>query len=218
MREPIKNFVRIVARDLPICGPVYEFGALQVPGQESFGDLRPFFAGKEYIGCDMRAGLGVDKVVNLHKIELPDGVAGTVLVLDTLEHVEFVRKAIEEIWRITAPGGMAVVSSPMNFPIHTYPCDYWRFTPEGLKSPLAIFDQKMVTYAGPPWFPHTVVGVGFKNPVSEEFAGFEDDLARWQTRWREKTGNRWVSLVRYIAPAALFETRRRWQWTERDKA
>lgn len=50
MRESIKQFVKVVADTLPILEPIYEFGSLQVPGQESFADLRPFFPSKEYVG------------------------------------------------------------------------------------------------------------------------------------------------------------------------
>jgi hypothetical protein len=63
MRESIKQFVKIAADTLPILEPIYEFGALQVPGQEGFADLRPIFAGKEYVGCDMREGPGVDRIL-----------------------------------------------------------------------------------------------------------------------------------------------------------
>jgi len=218
MRKPIKDFVRIVAESLPLRPPIYEFGALQVPGQENFGNLRSFFPGKQYVGCDMRAGPGVDKVLDLHKIELPDGIAGTVLVLETLEHVEFVRKAVEEVWRITTPGGMAIFSSQMNFPIHNYPCDYWRFTPHGFESLLKIFDHRIVTYAGVPWFPHAVVGIGFKSLVPEGLAALEDQLGAWQARWREKGGKRWISLVRAVAPPILLEMRRKRNWMNRDES
>jgi hypothetical protein len=55
MRESIKQFVEIVADMLPILEPIYEFGALQVPGQEGFADLRPIFAGKK--DCNKVASL-----------------------------------------------------------------------------------------------------------------------------------------------------------------
>jgi len=71
MRGSIKEFVWIVAETLPVLEPIYEFGSLQVPGQEGFADLRPIFEGKRYIGCDMREGPGVDLVLNLHAIDLP---------------------------------------------------------------------------------------------------------------------------------------------------
>ena len=56
MRESIKEFVKIVSETLPIPEPIFEFGSLQVPGQEGFADLRPIFPNKKYIGCDIREG------------------------------------------------------------------------------------------------------------------------------------------------------------------
>ena len=170
MRQNIKDFANIVSTILPIIEPVYEFGSFQVPGQIEFADLRPLFPNKEYIGCDMREGPGVDKILNLHAIDLPSESVGVVLCFDTIEHVEFPRKALEEIHRILKPNGIAVISSVMNFPIHDYPHDYWRFTPEGFKSILRPFSSSFVGFQGSKHFPHTVVGIGFKGdrpPLTE---------------------------------------------------
>jgi ubiquinone/menaquinone biosynthesis C-methylase UbiE len=82
----------------------------------------------------MRDGPGVDKLLNLHDIDLPSESVGTILCFDTLEHVEYPHRALEQIYRILKPDGIAVVSSVMDFPIHDYPYDYWRFTPEAFKS------------------------------------------------------------------------------------
>ena len=179
MRELIKSFVETLAGELP--APVYEFGSYQVAGQEGFADLRIFFPGKKYVGCDMREGKGVDLVLNLHEIDLPDSVAGTVLILDTLEHVEFCRKAMSEVYRILMPGGMVVASSVMKFQIHDFPHDYWRFTPEGFKSLLREFSYSSVDSVGEAEFPHTVVGVGVKGDVPEErIRSFADKMAKWK--------------------------------------
>lgn len=179
MREIIKSFVELLAKELP--DPIYEFGSFQVEGQEGFADLRVFFPGRKYIGCDMREGKGVDLVLNLHEINLSDSIAGTVLILDTLEHVEFCRKALSEIYRILRPGGMVVVSSVMKFKIHDYPHDYWRFTSEGFKSLLREFSYSLVESVGEAEFPHTVVGVGVKGDVPEErIRSLADKTAWWK--------------------------------------
>jgi len=185
MRELIKQFVKICAETLPISEPIYEFGSLQVPGQEGFADLRPFFPGRQYIGVDMRKGAGVDVILNLHQINLPSESVGTVLILDTLEHVEFPRKAIEESYRILKPNGILIISSVMNFPIHDYPHDYWRFTPEAFKSLLAPFKSSLVGFAGKSNFPHTVIGIGFKGPIAENvMSEFARKLKDWKKYWR----------------------------------
>lgn len=185
MRQIIKDFVQICALTLLISEPIYEFGALQVPGQEGFADLRPFFPGKEYIGSDMQEGSGVDIVLDLHKINLPSETAGTVLLMDTLEHVEYLRKAMDEVQRILKKEGMVLMSSVMLFPIHNYPYDYWRFTPEAFRSLLKPFESSFVDFAGPQEsFPHTIVGVGFKSAVEDELIKeFRERINNWKTYW-----------------------------------
>lgn len=184
MRESIKQFIRIISETLPIAEPIFEFGSLQTPGQEEFADIRPIFPGKEYVGCDMRDGPGVDRILNLHNIEVPPGSVGTILVLDTLEHVEYPRIALEQVYEVLKPGGMAVITSVMKFPIHEFPYDYWRFTPQGFKSLLNNFAYEFVDFAGDERFPHTVVGIGFKDHTpADSLNEFEKKFVRWKKTW-----------------------------------
>lgn len=198
MRESIEQFVKIAAETLPILEPIYEFGSLQVPGQVGFADLRPLFPGKKYVGDDMQDGIGVDIILNLHHIDLPSESVGTVLILDTLEHVEFPRKAIEEVHRILKPNGLIVISSAMNYPIHDYPYDYWRFTPEAFRSLLKSFTSSSVDFAGESDFPHTVVGIGFKWLISKSAMNeFTKKIKHWKGYWinagRRIGWKRWVT-------------------------
>jgi len=79
MRSSIREFAKLCAQTLELQEPIYEFGSLQVPKQEGFADLRPFFKGKQYVGADVQEGPGVDVVLDLHKINLPDNSVGTIL-------------------------------------------------------------------------------------------------------------------------------------------
>lgn len=163
MRENIRAIVQRFSYDLKLLDPVIEFGSLQVPGQEGFADLRPFFPQKKYIGCDIRRGVGVDRIENLHKINLPDGFAGTVITMETIEHVENPFLALDEINRILKPGGYLLMSSHMNFPIHNHPYDYWRFTPASFYLLMRKLPVRRVFTQGQRLFPHTVLGVACKN-------------------------------------------------------
>src|SRR5574341_430370 len=155
MRLLINQYVRICAGTLPCAEPVVEFGSFQVPGQDDISDLRIFFPDKKYIGADMRQGPGVDRVLNLHQIDLPD-----------------------------KPAGVLILGSVMNFPIHDYPHDYWRFTPEAFRSLLKPFSHTVVVAAGESLFPHTIVGVGFKGPVDGlDLSGFRREMEAWERHW-----------------------------------
>ena len=133
MRDHNKAFCRLVSETFDCPGPVFEFGSYQVEGQVDYADLRALFPGKEYVGCDMRPGPGVDRVEDVSAIRLPDASAGTVLCIETFEHVFEVRRAFDEVFRVLKPGGLFVITSPLNFRIHGYPDDYWRMTPNCLR-------------------------------------------------------------------------------------
>lgn len=199
MRHNIKEFVAIAARCLPIQDPIVEFGSLQVPGQEEFADLRPIFPGRNYVGADMREGLGVDRILDLHSIDLPSESVGSVLCLDTLEHAEYPHLALREIHRILSPThGVVVISSVMDFPIHDYPYDYWRFTPTAFESLLKPFKHAFVGFAGRETFPHTVVGVGFKGDVPD-LSALTEQYRKWQRAQRYE----FKQVVRLLTPPAL---------------
>ena len=189
MRKTVKNFVQQIVGVIPIIGPIYEFGALQVPGHEGFADLRDLFPNLHYVGADIQTGIGVDSILDIQKIDLPSESVGAVLVLDTLEHVEFPRKAVEESYRILKPDGVFIISSVMCFPIHDYPHDYWRFTPEGFKSLLKIFNLSFVESAGPKNFPDVVFGIGIKGmtlkPKLEQLTKTLQKNNTLKTGWKE---------------------------------
>ncbi|RAV22510.1 class I SAM-dependent methyltransferase [Paenibacillus contaminans] len=181
MRKIISDFVTVCAAFLPYDGPVYEFGSLQLPGQLGEADLRPYFQGIKYVGCDMRPGPGVDELMNLHRIDLPENTAGLVLCMDTLQHVEEPSTAVIEMHRVLKPKGILIISTVLISPIFPCPADYWRFTPEALELLLAPFDRVIVDIAGDPHFPHTVVGIGFKGAFSDnELQAFTDYLVLWK--------------------------------------
>jgi len=167
MRDNVKTFVGDVAELFEIPEPIYEFGSLQVAGQEGYADLRPIFPGKRYVGCDLRIGVGVDRIEDLMGLSLGDETAGTVLILDTLEHVENCHRAMDEVYRILKPEGVLAISSVMLFPIHEYPSDYWRFTPEAFRLFLRRFQTALVSHEGEPEIPHTVFGLASKSRLPE---------------------------------------------------
>jgi SAM-dependent methyltransferase len=181
MQESIREYVEFFSRTVKPASPIYEFGSRQADiGSDA--NLRGYFPDcDEYIGCDMQPGTGVDRIMNIHSIDMLSESVPTVLCLDTLEHVEYPRRAVEEMTRILKPDGVLLISSLMNFPIHNHPNDYWRFTPEGFHSLLASFPTSHVGYYGPDDFPQGIFGVGWKKEtvIPEEFL---KAFAKWRRR------------------------------------
>ena len=211
MRESIRQLVKIVADSFPVEEPIYEFGALQLPGFEDFADLRSFFKEKSYVGCDMREGRGVDKVLNLHNIDVPDGSVGTVITCDTLEHVEFPHTALTEIHRILKPGGMVFLSTVLDFRIHDSPADYWRFTPDGLKSLLKPFSFVFVGSVGRESFPHTVIAIGVKGSRNSNLSLdlFLPKFEHWKKAWKNPKGKSLKDTLYLFVPPILLGLDRR---------
>jgi SAM-dependent methyltransferase len=111
----------------------------------------------------MQHGTGVDQIENIHGLSFKSGSVGTFLMADTLEHVSDPIRGMQEVHRCLREDGVAIFTSVMHFPIHAYPNDYWRFTPEAFRLLAEPFPVKAIFYAGPAGFPHTVCGVAAKS-------------------------------------------------------
>src|SRR5262249_28602937 len=72
MNHSLHGVARAVAGAFSLPEPVLEIGSFQVAGQEAIGDLRPLFAGREFLGIDARPGPGVDQVADVQALPFPD--------------------------------------------------------------------------------------------------------------------------------------------------
>lgn len=186
MRAHIKEFVEICARTLPITEPIYEFGSLWPPSQGAFADLRYVFLDRKYVGVDMQSGAGVDLVCALPDTKIQDGCVGSLICVDTLEHVEYLRDSLSEFHRIMNDGAVIIVASVFSFPIHNYPQDFWRFTSEGLRSLLRDFISVNYGFIGPELSPSTVWAIGFKVKVpSYDQNNFLKEILSWKNKWEK---------------------------------
>ena len=165
MRHEGRKWIEKTVKGQEIQGPIIEMGAFRVPGQETLADLRPLFPGKQYIGCDQQPGPGVDRIENIEDINIADNTAGTILCIDTLEHVKNTFKACKEMFRILKYGGLIIISSVFLFPIHNWPNDYWRFTPAAFELLLEDFKDVQTEWDGQEKFPIGIYAHGRKPPA-----------------------------------------------------
>jgi len=183
MHGNIHSFVASIAESFPAFGPIYEFGSYIVPGQEGIGNLRSLFPGRKYVGCDMREGPGVDRIEDLSRLTIADNSLPTILCVETLEHVFEVRRAIDELLRVLAPGGLLCISVPFNFRLHNHPDDYWQISPSCLQGLLAPLGAMAVGWQGTDKFPHSVFAIACKAPVPTWFA---TGIGRFTTAFQQR--------------------------------
>lgn len=191
MRVTVLNLLERLSRGVEMPGPIYEFGAFRVPGQRHLPPVRSFFPGREFHGCDLQPGDGVDEVQDLHDLKLPDDSVGTALLFDTIEHVRVPWRALAEIRRCLKPGGLVIMTSHWYFPIHAYPDDYWRFTASGFRSLFEDLEPVALAMCGLKRLPHTVLGIASKGPLLDTAAtsAIQGIVAAWSRRgahsWKE---------------------------------
>jgi len=184
-----------LARTVQFPEPIYEFGSFRVPGQEHLPNVRDYFPGKRFVGCDLRPGPGVEELQDLHALSLPDDSIGTALLFDTVEHVRDPWTAMRELHRCLKPGGMVLMTSVWYFPIHAYPDDYFRFTASGFLTLLEPFDSPVVEMCGLKRLPHTVVGIASKGPMAPDV---EAAVRREMTAWKRRGSRSWKETVQEL--------------------
>lgn len=146
MREAVVNYVRWVIGRYPLEGPVLDTCAGWEPNL-----YEPLFPGYKYIKQDMQDydPPCIDLICDVCDMKaVPDASMGVVLNMESLEHIAYPQKAIDEINRVLKPDGFLILTTVMHFKIHRTPKDYWRFAPDGLELLLKRFKIADCTLEG----------------------------------------------------------------------
>ena len=131
MREAVIKYVQWAVERYPDEEPILDTCAGWEPNY-----YQPLFPGKRYIKRDMRDfdPPCIDIICDICDMKpIPDESIGLVLNLESVEHIAYPQKALDEIYRILRPNGLLILTTVMHFKIHRCPKDYWRFTPDGLE-------------------------------------------------------------------------------------
>jgi SAM-dependent methyltransferase len=210
MNQFLNGVARAVAETFDLPGPILEIGSYQVPGQEEIANLRSLFPGKPYIGVDVRPGPGVDRVADVEALPHADASIGTIIALNTFEHVPRFWRGFSEALRVLRPDGALFVSCPFYFHIHAYPSDYWRFTPQAFELLLEEYPTRILGWHGPVKRPANVWALAFREGhrslTPAQFEQYRTLLRRyaqqplaWRRALRYRLG-RWLCGRRPFAP------------------
>ncbi len=137
MREAVIQYVKWAIGRFPYQQPILDTCAGWEPNF-----YQPLFPGKKYIKQDMQDfdPPCIDLICDVANMEsISSESIGLVLNLESLEHLPYPQKAIDEIHRVLRPDGLLILTTVMHFKIHRTPKDYWRFTPDGIELLLSRF-------------------------------------------------------------------------------
>lgn len=161
MVECIYNLIKTIAGIDQYDGTVVEIGSRLY----SKWDFRNCIKYDRYIGYDLDDGPGVDTTDSK---TLPYRETDVIICTSVLEHDVDPLKTISLIKRLLRDNGKAIVTIPFYYRMHSFPSDYWRFTPDGLKLVLKREFFNVITFGvGREIFPHNVIGL-INSVVSNE--------------------------------------------------
>lgn len=151
MREPVRDYVRRIINHYDFEDPVLDCGAGWEPNY-----YEPLFSNRRYLKQDMQDydPPCIDIVCDMCDMrEVKDESIGLVLLMESLEHIVYPQKALNEIFRILKPNGLLILTTVMAMGIHKCPKDYWRFCPDGIELLLRAYKIVDFTLEGYPSFP-----------------------------------------------------------------
>lgn len=126
-------------------GILFDMGAGKAPYEPWF---TPYVS--HYIKSDafVFRGGSPNLVADGHQLPIKNESADTTVSFYVLEHVKDPQQFIQEMHRITKPGGYVFLTTAMAFPLHGLPHDYFRFCEAGLKHLFRDFSEVEVKENG----------------------------------------------------------------------
>ena len=122
----IERSIALLAEKLT--GELLDVGCGRQPYAEYFGHVSRKRA------CDFDAKRGnVDFACPADDIPLPDASLDSILCTEVLEHVPDPLAVWREFHRLLRPGGKVLLATPMYWPGHEEPYDFYRYTEFGLR-------------------------------------------------------------------------------------
>src|ERR1700730_16165693 len=104
--EVINAAVTAFSKTFSPTSPILDIGSCYQSGYQRWCDRRALFPDFEYVGCDVRSGPGVDRIEDAQQLTFHGPSFGTVIMLETLEHLPRPEHAIAEARRVLRDDGL----------------------------------------------------------------------------------------------------------------
>jgi SAM-dependent methyltransferase len=88
---------------------------------------------KNVVNIEIRDGENIDIIGFGSSIPFVDCSVDLVITQEVLEHIGDYTSLINEVYRVLKPGGRFYCQVPFQIGFHPGPCDYWRFSRQGLE-------------------------------------------------------------------------------------
>ena len=157
-------------------------------------DIEEFPLDVKYANLD--EGTQPDYLSDILNLPIDNNVFDGVILGEVLEHLLNPKKVLQEAYRVTKKGGIALITTPFMFHVHADPYDYHRYTRQ--------------------WYQETLQGVGFHSIEIYEQGHFPAVLANllknWTYQWRHegKPTNRFRKKI--FNAISLKAMRWLWNW------
>jgi SAM-dependent methyltransferase len=99
----------------------------------------------DWIGFDVPENKTADVRGYAESLPFEDASFDAVLCTEVLEHVAEPERVLAEISRVLKAGGCVILTTPLYWPLHEEPYDFFRFTPYGLRHLLTKVGLDAVT-------------------------------------------------------------------------
>jgi len=214
VKDAFQALMQTAEATFELRAPFYEFGfsPLRDPVGKAAGVKPSFEPGRaDWKGSPVLPGLHTefDRLEDLTRLPFPDDVARTVACGGALEHVVYPVRALEEMVRILAPGGIFLMASKVVERAAGRTNHLGELTPRTVQRVLGQLEATLVGWLGSENHPHQVFAVGCKRPAPGPFLrglgefmdqfpkrlGVDDEDANW---WRNvlKACFNWTPWVR----------------------
>jgi SAM-dependent methyltransferase len=156
LRRHILHFETEIADAVAAFAAALPAGARLLDAGSGEGQYRRHFDRQRYCGVDLAVGDAswdysrVDAIADLTALPFPTATFDAAIHIVTIEHLREPARALAEIGRALAPGGLLLIAAPHEWEVHQAPHDYFRYTRYGLAYLLeqAGFEVREMNAAG----------------------------------------------------------------------